>query len=47
MNIKRLYSADIYKKIMDAEYDKKDDIYRYEMMMHQALPELRPFQKMS
>ena len=33
MNIKRLYSADIYKKIMDAEYDKKDDIYRYEMMM--------------
>lgn len=33
MNVKRLYSPDIYTKIMLADSDKKDDIYRYEMMM--------------
>ena len=33
MIINRLYSADIYRKIMLAEHDKKNDIYRYEMML--------------
>lgn len=33
MKIDRLYSAPIYEKIMLAEQDKKNDIYRYEMMI--------------
>ncbi len=33
VKVNRLYSADIYKKIMSAPIDKKNDIYRYEMMM--------------
>lgn len=33
MKVTRVYSPDIYTKIMLAEQDKKDDIYRYEMMM--------------
>lgn len=33
MKVNRLYSADIYKKIMLADKDKRNDIYRYEMMM--------------
>ena len=33
MKVNRVYSPDIYRKIMLAEQDKKDDIYRYDMMM--------------
>ncbi|MCR5769637.1 MAG: Zn-dependent protease, partial [Butyrivibrio sp.] len=33
MKLNRLFSPDIYTKIMFADMDKKDDIYRYEMMM--------------
>ena len=33
MKVNRVYSPDIYKKIMLADSDKKDDIYRYDMMM--------------
>ncbi len=33
MKVNRFYSPDIYTKIMLAETDKKDDIYRYDMMM--------------
>ncbi len=33
MIVNRVYSPEIYKKIMLAEPDKKDDIYRYDMMM--------------
>lgn len=33
MNVKAIRSDVIYKKIMDAPKDKKDDIYRYELMM--------------
>lgn len=33
MKLNRLFSPDIYTKIMLADMDKKDDIYRYEMMM--------------
>lgn len=33
MKINRLYSPDVYRKIMLAEPHKKDDIYRYNMMM--------------
>ncbi|MDC7280256.1 DUF2268 domain-containing protein [Butyrivibrio fibrisolvens] len=33
MKVNRLYSPDIYRKIMLADQDKKDDIYRYDMMM--------------
>ena len=32
MLVKRLYSADIYRKILSADQDKKDDIFRYELM---------------
>jgi uncharacterized protein YjaZ len=37
MNIKNIRSDEIYKKILAAAKDKKDDIYRYEMM--------KPFEK--
>ena len=33
MIVKRVYSPDIYRKIMNADQDKKDDIYRYEVML--------------
>ena len=33
MNIKTLYTPDIYRKIMAADKSRKNDIYRYEMMM--------------
>lgn len=33
MKVNRVYSPDIYRKIMLAEQDKKNDIYRYDMMM--------------
>lgn len=36
MIVKQIYSPDVYRKIMNAAKDKKDDIYRYELM--------RPFQ---
>lgn len=32
MLVKRLYSADIYRKILSADPGKKDDIFRYELM---------------
>ena len=32
MRLNTLYSPDIYKKIMDAEQSRKNDIYRYELM---------------
>lgn len=33
MIVKRVYSPDIYRKIMNADQDKKEDIYRYELML--------------
>jgi len=33
MKVKRVYSPEIYRKIMLAEPEKKNDIYRYDMMM--------------
>jgi len=33
MSVSRLYSADIYRRILTADKDKKNDIYRFEMMM--------------
>ncbi|MDO4489008.1 MAG: DUF2268 domain-containing protein [Eubacteriales bacterium] len=33
MKIERVYSAGIYRKIMDAEPSQKKEIYRYDMMM--------------
>ena len=33
MKVNRVYSPDVYKKIMLAGSDKKDDIYRYDMML--------------
>ena len=33
MKVNRVYSPDVYKKIMLADLDKKDDIYRYDMML--------------
>lgn len=33
MNVSAIRSDGIYKKIMLAPGDKKDDIYRYELMM--------------
>lgn len=33
MKVNRVFSPDIYRKIMLAAADKKDDIYRYDMMM--------------
>lgn len=33
MNVKSVYSPNIYRKIMTAEQEKKDDIYRYELML--------------
>lgn len=33
MLVKRVYSPDVYRKIMNADQDKKDDIYRYELML--------------
>ena len=36
MIVKRVYSPDVYRKIMTAAPEKKEDIYRYELM--------RPFQ---
>lgn len=33
MEVKSVYSPDVYRKIMDAEPDKKDDIYRWELML--------------
>lgn len=33
MIVKRVYSPDVYRKIMHAEPEKKDDIYRYELML--------------
>ena len=33
MNVKSVYSPDVYRKIMTAEQEKKDDIYRYELML--------------
>jgi uncharacterized protein YjaZ len=33
MQVKRVYSTDIYEKIMNASSEKKEDIYRYELMM--------------
>lgn len=33
MNIKTLYSPDIYRHIMEAAPDRKNDIYRYELML--------------
>ena len=33
MIVKRVYSPDVYRKIMTAEQEKKDDIYRYELML--------------
>ncbi len=37
MEIKNIRSDEIYKKIIAAPLEKKDDIYRYEMM--------KPFEK--
>lgn len=37
MQIKRIYSTDIYEKIMNAPKKRKEDIYRYELM--------KPFEK--
>ena len=33
MNVKVIRSDGVYKKIMNAPFEKKNDIYRYEMMM--------------
>lgn len=33
MIVKSVYSPDVYRKIMYADQNKKDDIYRYEMML--------------
>lgn len=33
MNIKVLYSTDIYRRIVTSDINKKDDIYRYELML--------------
>ncbi len=33
MNIKTLRSDDIYRNIMASPVSKRDDIYRYELMM--------------
>lgn len=33
MIVKSVYSPDIYRKIMDASQDKKENIYRYELML--------------
>ncbi len=33
MIVKSVYSPSVYRKIMDADWDKKDDIYRYELML--------------
>ncbi len=33
MVVKGIYSPDVYRKIMDAPQDKKDDIYRYGLML--------------
>ena len=33
MKVNIVYSPDVYKKIMLADSDKKDDIYRYDMML--------------
>ena len=33
MTVKSIYSPDVYRKIMNADQDKKDDIYRYELML--------------
>ena len=33
MDVKFVRSDGIYAKIMKAPFDKKDDIYRYEIMM--------------
>ncbi|MBQ8133169.1 MAG: DUF2268 domain-containing protein [Clostridia bacterium] len=33
MKVNSLYSPEVYKRIMVAEINKKDDMYRYEMMM--------------
>lgn len=33
MIVKSVYSPDVYRKIMNADQDKKDDIYRYELML--------------
>lgn len=33
MKVSAVRSDGIYKKIMDAPFDKKNDMYRYELMM--------------
>ncbi len=33
MVVKSVCSPDVYRKIMNADQDKKDDIYRYELML--------------
>lgn len=33
MTVKSIYSPDVYRKIMGADQDKKEDIYRYELML--------------
>ena len=33
MNVTAIRSDSVYKKIMEAPMDKKNDIYRYELMM--------------
>ena len=33
MTVKSVYSPDVYRKIMYADQNKKDDIYRYELML--------------
>lgn len=33
MIVKSIYSPDVYRKIMNAAQDKKEDIYRYELML--------------
>ena len=33
MNVKAIRSDGVYEKIMNAPFEKKNDIYRYEMMM--------------
>lgn len=37
MQIERIYSTDIYEKIINASADRKEDIFRYELM--------KPFEK--
>ena len=32
MRVNRVFSPDVYRRIMEASPDKKDDIYRYELM---------------